>query len=203
GHLLHEAATAAETAEHLTEGTRVGPYRIEGVLGRGGMGTVYRAARADGTFEKAVALKLVKRGMDTDEVLRRFRHERQILAGLDHPHIARLLDAGAADDGRPYLVMEVVDGLRITDYADRRGLDLGARLALFEQVCGAVAYAHRHLVVHRDLKPSNILVSESEDAGPPQVKLLDFGIARLLDSAPRVTLTQAGQRVLTPEYAAP
>ncbi|MEM9998725.1 MAG: serine/threonine-protein kinase [Bacteroidota bacterium] len=203
GHLLQEAATAAETAEHLAEGTRVGPYRIEGILGRGGMGTVYRAARADGTFEKAVALKLVKRGIDTDAVLRRFRHERQILAGLDHPHIARLLDAGAAADGRPYLVMEVVDGLRITDYADRHGLDLEARLALFEQVCAAVAYAHRHLVVHRDLKPSNILVAEGENNGPPQAKLLDFGIARLLDSAPDITLTQAGQRILTPEYAAP
>ncbi|MEO1480451.1 MAG: serine/threonine-protein kinase, partial [Bacteroidota bacterium] len=170
---------------------------IEGVLGRGGMGTVYRAARADGTFEKAVALKLVKRGMDTDAVLRRFRHERQILAGLDHPHIARLLDAGAATDGRPYLVMELVDGLRITHYADQHALDLEARLALFEQVCVAVAYAHRHLVVHRDLKPSNILVAEGEDEGPPQVKLLDFGIARLLDSAPGITLTRVGQRVLT------
>ncbi|MEL7171314.1 MAG: serine/threonine-protein kinase, partial [Bacteroidota bacterium] len=125
------------------------------------------------------------------------------LAGLDHPHIARLLDAGAATDGRPYLVMELVDGLRITHYADQHALDLEARLALFEQVCVAVAYAHRHLVVHRDLKPSNILVAEGEDEGPPQVKLLDFGIARLLDSAPGITLTQAGQRVLTPEYAAP
>ena len=186
-HLL-DAAT--EPVHDLPPGTRVGPYRIEGELGRGGMGTVYRAARADGTFEKAVALKLVRRGMDTDEVLRRFRYERQILAGLDHPHIARLLDAGAADDGRPFLVMELAEGEPITRYAEQCGLDVEARLALFEQVCEAVAYAHRHLVVHRDLKPSNVLVTE-RGGGPPQVKLLDFGIARLLDDeaadAPRTT----------------
>ncbi len=202
-HLLDEATARQE--RDLTPGTLVGAYRIEGELGRGGMGTVYQATRADGTFEKQVALKLVKRGMDTDEVLRRFRYERQILAGLDHPHIARLLDAGAAADGRPFLVMERVAGQPITHYAEAHGLDVETRLALFEQVCAAVAYAHRHLVVHRDLKPSNILVSDDGE-----VKLLDFGIARLLadedgsaDTPVTRPLTQAGQRVLTPEYAAP
>jgi len=203
-HLLNEAA--AEQDRDLAPGTRVGPYRIDGELGRGGMGTVYRAARADGTFEKAVALKLVKRGMDTDEVLRRFRYERQILAGLDHPHVARLLDAGAHTDGRPYLVMELVEGTPITKYADRQNLGLDARLALFEQVCEAVAYAHHHLVVHRDLKPSNVLVAEGETGSPggtAMVKLLDFGIARLLDDSTDAPRTRVGQRVLTPEYAAP
>jgi serine/threonine-protein kinase len=197
-HLLD--ATAAERDRDLTSGTRVGPYRVEGELGRGGMGTVYRAARADGAFEKAVALKLVKRGMDTDELLGRFRYERQILAGLDHPHIARLLDAGAHTDGRPYFVMELVEGEPITDWAARHDLD--ARLALFEQVCEAVAYAHRHLVVHRDLKPSNVLVATGTE-GRPTVKLLDFGIARLLDDDADVPRTRVGQRILTPEYAAP
>ena len=199
-HLLDEAA--AERDRDLAPSTRVGPYRIDGELGRGGMGTVYRAARADGTFEKTVALKLVKRGMDTDEVLRRFRYERQILAGLDHPHVARLLDAGAHDDGRPYLVMELVEGTPITKYAERHDLALDDRLALFEQVCEAVAYAHRHLVVHRDLKPSNVLVAEG-DSSAPRVKLLDFGIARLLDDSTDAPRTRIGQRVLTPEYAAP
>src|SRR5690554_2629811 len=156
--LLH--GVEPEPAEALAPGTRVGPYRIEGVLGRGGMGVVYRAARADGTFEKEVALKLVKRGMDTDEVLRRFRYERRILAGLDHPGIARMLDAGAAPDGRPYLVMECVEGEPITTHADRHRLPVAERLVLFERVCEAVTYAHRRLVVHRDLKPSNVLVTE-------------------------------------------
>lgn len=178
------------------------PYRIVDTLGRGGMGTVYLAERADGTFEKRVALKLVKRGMDTDEVLRRFRYERQILAGLDHPNIARILDAGAADDGRPFFAMEFCDGKSITAFADANGLSIDERLELFEQVCDAVAYAHRHLVVHRDLKPGNILVAKSTD-GTPVVKLLDFGIARLLDGDEDHNITQAGQRILTPAYAAP
>ena len=184
----------------LPNGTRVGAYRIVDELGRGGMGTVYRAARADGTFEKEVALKLVKRGMDTDEVLRRFRSERQILAGLEHPHIARLLDAGAAEDGRPFVAMELVEGEPITAYAERRQLDRPARLDLFEQTVEAVAYAHRRLVVHRDLKPSNVLVAEVD--GVPHVKLLDFGIARLLDTDAD-GMTRPEMRVLTPEYAAP
>ena len=184
----------------LPVGTRVGAYEVVGELGRGGMGAVYRAARADGTFDKEVALKLVKRGMDTDEMLRRFRSERQILAGLDHPNVARLLDAGAHEDGRPFLVMERVGGEPITEWADARRLGLAERLALFEQAVGAVAYAHRRLVVHRDLKPSNIFVAEED--GASHVKLLDFGIARLL-SPEADALTRPEVRVLTPEYAAP
>lgn len=186
--------------ELLEPGAQIGAYRIVGLLGRGGMGIVYRSARADGTFEKEVALKLVKRGMDTDEVLRRFRRERRILATLEHPGIARILDAGAAPDGRPYLVMECVDGRPITTWADEHDLPINARLDLFERVCEAVTYAHRHLVVHRDLKPSNILVAKDGD-----VKLLDFGIARLLEERPDTTapLTRPGFRILTPEYSAP
>jgi serine/threonine protein kinase len=185
--------------ESLPVGGVVGPYRIVEEIGRGGMGSVYLAERADDQFEKRVALKVVKRGMDTDEVLRRFRHERQILASLEHPNVARLLDGGVTADGRPYLVMEHIDGQPVDSYCDERRLTVDQRLNLFAAVCQAVQYAHRNLVVHRDLKPSNILVSA---AGEP--KLLDFGIARLLtgsdDDAP---LTRTGGRILTPEFASP
>ena len=187
--------------DSLAEAEQAGPYRLIEECGRGGMGAVYLAERADGQFEKRVALKLVKRGMDTDEILRRFRHERQILATLEHPHIARLYDGGVTDSGRPYLVMEFIDGQPITSYCDEKRLSVDARLALFKTVCEAVQYAHQNLVVHRDLKPSNILVT---DKGT--VKLLDFGIAKLLDTEAldlSVPLTRTGLRVLTPEYAAP
>jgi eukaryotic-like serine/threonine-protein kinase len=187
-------------ASSLPPGTAVGPYRIERLIGRGGMGNVYLAERADGAFRKRVALKLVRRGLDTDEVLARFRRERQLLASLEHPNIARLLDGGVADDGRPYLVMEYVDGETITAYCDTHRLTTEQRLSLFEQVCGAVLQAHRRLVVHRDLKPSNVLVTPEGE-----VKLLDFGIAKVLegglDEEPLVTRGEA--RLLTPEYAAP
>ncbi len=210
--IQHEQEEAADV-----DLTSVGPYRIVETLGRGGMGTVYLAEGADGTFEKSVALKLVKRGMDTDEVLRRFRYERQILAGLDHPNIARLLDAGAADDGRPYFVLEYCNGDTITNYADANRLNIDQRLTLFEQVCEAVAYAHRHLVVHRDLKPGNIMVADgepaltngkdasgdSDTAKRAVVKLLDFGIAQLMEDRPDAPVTRADRRILTPEYAAP
>ncbi len=191
-----------EQPDGLGPGAHVGPYRIEAEVGRGGMGAVYRARRADGTFDKTVALKLVRRGLDTDEVLARFRRERQVLAALDHPAVARLLDGGAAADGRPYLVMEFVDGHPITAYCDRHRLSVEARLALFEQVGEAVAHAHRRLVVHRDLKPSNVLVGEDEH-GQARVKLLDFGIAKLLEADADEALTQPGARRLTPAYAAP
>jgi eukaryotic-like serine/threonine-protein kinase len=184
----------------LVAGAVVGPYRVIRLLGRGGMGNVFLAARADGAFEKEVALKLIRRGMDTDEVLARFRRERQLLAGLDHPHVARLLDGGVAEDGRPYLVMEVVHGEPITEHCDRLALDIEARLALFERVCAAVQAAHQRLIVHRDLKPSNVLVTPAGE-----VKLLDFGVAKLLDAPDTddAPLTRAGARLLTPEYAAP
>ncbi|MEQ1693795.1 MAG: serine/threonine-protein kinase, partial [Gemmatimonas sp.] len=175
----------------------IGRYRLIERIARGGMGTVWLASRADGQFEQDVALKLVKRGMDTDEIIARFLRERQILARLQHPHIARLLDGGVSDDGRPYFVMEHVHGVPITQYCRDRAVALTARLVLFETVCHAVQYAHRSLVVHRDLKPSNVLVTETGD-----VKLLDFGIAKLLDEDDPGTLT-GWSRPYTPEYATP
>ena len=189
----------AEGGPDALTGQRVGPYRILREIGRGGMGSVHLAERDD-QFRRQVAVKVVKRGMDTDEVLLRFRYERQILAALEHPNIARLYDGGVADDGLPYLVMEYVEGRPITAYCDERGLDVEARLALFGTVCQAVQFAHRSLVVHRDVKPSNILVTAD---GTP--KLLDFGIAKLLsDDAPEgAPRTRTGVRILTPEYAAP
>ena len=194
------SSIADENLDTFAQGTIIGHYEIKSILGRGGMGTVYLASRADGAFEKDVALKVVKRGMDTDEVLRRFQYERQILAGLDHPNIARLVDAGATDDGRPYLVMEVARGIPLTRFAVDHQLDVTEKLLLFEKVCEAVAYAHKHSVVHRDLKPGNILVEKADDEN--SVKLLDFGIARLLAEDGRPT-TRPEQTLLTPEYAAP
>jgi eukaryotic-like serine/threonine-protein kinase len=177
-------------------GTRVGVYQLVKEVGRGGMGDVYRAVRVDGHFDKEVAVKLVRGGTDSGFVLERFRIERQILAGLDHPNIARLLDGGTTDDGLPYLVMELVAGIPIDQYCDTNRLNISQRLQLFRQVCAAMQYAHQRLVVHRDIKPSNILVSED---GTP--KLLDFGIAKLLDPA-GATQTTALQ-AMTPEYASP
>jgi tetratricopeptide (TPR) repeat protein len=164
------------------------------------MAVVYRAVRED-DFRQEVAVKVIKRGMDTDELLERFRHERQILALLSHNNIARLVDGGATADGRPYLVMELVHGLPITDYCDRNKLGLQDRLRLFVKVCGAVEYAHRNLVIHRDLKPANILIGAG---GEP--KLLDFGVAKLLSpgaTGATAGLTAAQVRLLTPEYASP
>lgn len=189
-----------DAAEPLPE--RIGEYRILRVLGRGGMGQVYLAERVAPDFRNNVALKVLRRGLDTDDVLRRFRAERQILATLDHPNIARLLDVGATDGGLPYFVMEYVEGTSILEHCDGRRLDLGERLALFRTVCSAVEHAHRRLIVHRDLKPGNIFVT---DAGVP--KLLDFGIAKILDPESGLgaggATTRAGQRLLTPTYAAP
>ena len=177
-------------------GRRVGVYQIIEEIGHGGMGEVFRARRADGQYEKEVAIKLVRTGYGSAFILERFRNERQILASLDHPNIARLLDGGTTDDGVPYLVMELIDGTPIDEYCEQRALSIPARLELFRQACAAVQYAHQRLVIHRDLKPSNILVLAD---GMP--KLLDFGIAKLLDpSAPgEVTLAQA----MTPDYASP
>ncbi|GAB5533921.1 MAG: hypothetical protein Rubg2KO_01700 [Rubricoccaceae bacterium] len=176
----------------LAPGSQVGPYRITGALGQGGMGVVYRAERSDGQFEREVALKVLRAGDP-----RRFLSERQILARLDHPNIARLYDGGIAPDGRPYFALELVDGVPITEYAAQHQLDVDARLALFTQVCEAVQYAHRQLVVHRDLKPSNVLVTPG---GTPM--LLDFGVAKLVaETEDGLTLT--GAAPLTPAYAAP
>src|SRR5581483_1299317 len=140
-------------------GRRIGVYQIIEVIAHGGMGEVYRAARVDGQYEKQVAVKLVRSGFGTEIILERFRHERQILATLDHPNIARLLDGGTTQDGIPYLVMELIEGIPIDQYCQRHDLTIPQRLELFVQVCSAVQYAHQRLVVHRDLKPSNILVT--------------------------------------------
>jgi tetratricopeptide (TPR) repeat protein/predicted Ser/Thr protein kinase len=180
-------------------GTRLGAYEICKEIGRGGMGAVYLARRADREFEKEVAIKVLKRGTDTDEVLRRFRSERQILARLEHPNIARLIDAGTTTDGLPYFAMEYIQGVPITEFCAERTLSDARRIELMLQVCGAVQFAHQNLVVHRDLKPRNILVTAE---GVP--KLLDFGIAKLLsdDSDALQVTVQGGQR-LTPGYASP
>jgi len=181
---------------------RLGPYSLVREIASGGMGTVWLARRADEQFEKTVAVKLIKRGMDSEEILQRFRTERQTLANLEHPFIARLLDGGMADDGRPYLVMEHVEGDPIDCFCDRQALSIPERIRLFQKVCQAVHYAHKNLVVHRDLKPGNILVTS--DSTP---KLLDFGIAKLLTSAEggdaSVARTADPMRLMTPSYASP
>jgi len=208
GHSLLDggAAVAADELGLLEDlshvGEQVGPWRLVERIGRGGMGAVYRARRADGEFEQEVALKLIKRGLDSEEILGRFRSERQILARLEHPNIARFLDGGLTDDGRPWFTLELVDGVPIDRYCEERHLSVEERLDLFTAVCRAVAHAQRNLVVHRDLKPSNILVTPD---GTP--KLLDFGIAKLLDdgesSSGTPAMTRTGHRVMTPGYAAP
>ena len=197
---LAEAARGPDERDVALLGSHVGAWRIEREIGRGGMGAVYLAARADGAYEQRAALKVVKRGMDTDEILRRFRRERQILASLEHPNIARLLDGGVTPDGRPFLVMEHVDGERIDRYAEARQLDVDARLRLMIAVCRAAGYAHGRRIVHRDIKPSNILVTANGE-----VRLLDFGIARMLDddAESRTARTGTGRQLLTPAYASP
>lgn len=202
GTFLEQAVAAGARAFGAGEiGRRIGPYRLERELGRGGMSTVYLAVRADREFERQVAVKLVRRGMDSDEILARFLDERQILARLDHPNIARLFDGGTTDDNLPYFVLEHVEGLPIDVHCDRRRLPVPERLRLFRQVCEAVHTAHKNLVIHRDLKPSNVLVTAE---GVP--KLLDFGIAKLLDpelSARTSETTVHALRLLTPGYASP
>ena len=196
--LVGEALGDAEP-HGAAAGDRIGPYRLRALLGRGGMGEVWEAERADGEFEQNVALKLLKRGMDSAEVLRRFRLERQILARLEHPNIARLLDGGLAPDGRPYLVLERIQGEPIVAWCQARRADLATRLRLVIAVAEAVELAHRNLVVHRDLKPSNLLVDATGT-----VKLLDFGIAKILVSEGEPgDATRLEDRALTPAYAAP
>ena len=197
-----EAETMAAALRHNEPSRadeRIGSYRIIRELGRGGMGAVYLAERADDEFKKQVAIKLLKRGTDTDEVLRRFRSEREILARLEHPNIAHLIDGGTTDDGLPYFVMEYVVGEPVTDFCNSRALSVEERLQLFLKICGAVQFAHQNLVIHRDLKPGNILVTPE---GEP--KLLDFGIAKLLAAEDGVmSLTIADHQRLTPAYASP
>ena len=179
------------------EGARIGPYRILRELGRGGMGAVYLAERDDEHYHQQVAIKLIKPGLGGDAIRKRFRNEMQILADLSHPNIARLLDGGDTVEGVPYLVMEFVEGRPIDLFCDDKQLSIEDRLKLFSTVCGAVQYAHQHLVIHRDIKPGNILVSEE---GLP--KLVDFGIAKLLDQD-RMDATATAMPFMTPDYASP
>jgi eukaryotic-like serine/threonine-protein kinase len=182
-------------------GPRIGAYRLIRELGHGGMGTVFLAVRDDDAFQKRAAIKILKRGMDSDAIVRRFRNERQILAGLDHPYIAGLLDGGTTPDGLPYFSMEYIEGQTIVDYCELRQLKTTARLQLFRKVCSAVQYAHQNLIIHRDLKPANVLVTAD---GTP--KLLDFGIAKLLNpeiGGQTLAPTAAGLQLMTPEYASP
>ncbi len=183
----------------MSPGTQIGAYRVVREIGRGGMGTVYLAERSE-PYAQQVAIKVLKRGMDTDEIVRRFENERQILADLEHPNIARLLDGGTTSDGLPYFVMEHVEGEPIDRYCDARGLTVTDRLELVRVVCSAVHFAHQNLVVHRDLKPTNLLVTAD---GVP--KLLDFGIAKILKpgGAPELTRTLGDLRLMTPDYASP
>lgn len=193
-----------EAPDRPAAGARIGGYRLLEEIGVGGMSVVYRAERAGVDVEQTVAVKLLQRRLHADDAERRFRAERQVLASLDHPNIARFIDGGVTDGGRPYLVTEYVEGVPITEYAEAHDLGLDARLDLLGQVLDAVQAAHRQLVVHRDLKPSNVMVTETAESRP-QVKLLDFGIAKLLDDSLPVTRpeTQTGRRLLSPGYAAP
>jgi serine/threonine protein kinase/tetratricopeptide (TPR) repeat protein len=193
----HVAAGAADTSA----GILVGPYRLIREIGRGGMGTVYLAVRNDDVFQKRVAIKILDRGAHNAGVLGRFRTERQILASLEHPYIAGLLDGGTTADGAPYFAMEYVDGQPISDYCDSRQLDTTERLQLFRKVCAAVQYAHQNLIIHRDIKPGNVLVT-----GDGTPKLLDFGIAKLLNpelGGHALAPTMMGALLMTPEYASP
>ncbi|OZC01805.1 serine/threonine-protein kinase [Rubricoccus marinus] len=197
-----------DAASGVNEGHRVGPYEIEEMVGEGGMGRVYRARRADGAYDKTVAVKVVRRSLTLagSDVAARLRRERELLAALDHPGIARLVDGGETSDGVPYLVTEFIEGEPVTDYADARGLGVRERVRLVSDVALAVDHAHRRFVVHRDLKPSNVLVSAQDD-GTPRPVVLDFGIAKLVDASDEASgafpLTQTGMRLLTPAYAAP
>jgi len=200
GHFLSSPVEIPVAEEAAAPVEIAGAYRVQRVLSEGGMGVVYEAVRADDTFKKRVALKMIRTAMMTSALKERFRIERQILAAMEHPNVARILDGGATEDGRPYLVMEFVEGLPIDEHAEKHGLGLDARLALFLQLCDAVQFAHRNLVVHRDLKPANIFVTEGG-----QVKLLDFGIAKILSHQPELGLEAQATALhaMTPDYASP
>jgi eukaryotic-like serine/threonine-protein kinase len=198
---LDEAAPGNGTDKDRMIGQRIGVFELKKEIGRGGMGAVYLAERADGEFRQKVAVKLIKRGMDTDFIIRRFRHERQILANLDHPNIARLLDGGTTEDGLPYFVMEFIEGEPFYKYCDKNKLSVRRRLQIFQQVCSAVQAAHQRQVIHRDIKPGNILVTAF---GTP--KLLDFGIAKILDPDlihESLNPTSTMMRLMTLDYASP
>jgi len=194
-----DVTSAGQDVVGLAPGTRLGAYEIQGEIGRGGMGAVLLASRADEAFERQVAIKLLRPTRSGATWHRRFQAERRLLAALEHENIARLYDSGETADGRPYLIMEYVEGTRLDDYADERRLDLTARVRLMVTVCDAVSHAHQRLIVHRDLKPANVMVTSSG-----AVKLLDFGIAELLTSVPEdADPAEAPGRMLTPDYASP
>ena len=188
-------ADAAKTSE---TGARIGPWRLLEPIGEGGMGSVYRAERVDGGFNQEAAVKRMRLGIDQRQYLARFEAERQILAGLQHPNIAKLLDGGTTEEGMPYLALEYIRGQTIATYCDQQRLDIAQRLRLFLSLCDAVAYAHRHLIVHRDIKPSNVMVDTEG-----QIKLLDFGVAKLLKTNSTVAANQTVNTPLTPAYASP
>ncbi|SMO40922.1 serine/threonine-protein kinase [Fodinibius sediminis] len=195
--IANEQASLSDSATLL--GYTIGAYTLEELLGEGGMGAVYLARRSDGAFEHQVAVKVIREGRASETNIRRFQQERNILAGLNHPGIAKLFDGGVTDDGFPYFVMEYVDGVPIDQYCQKRNLSLNHRIALFTDVLKAVRHAHENLVIHRDLKPDNILINTSGE-----VKILDFGISKLLvDNDNSISLTQTRNRILTPRYAAP
>ncbi len=201
--LISNAAESLPLSEipDLT-GTRIGAYRIIGLIGQGGMAQVYKAVRDDDQYQKIVAIKIIRQDVVPSLLIHRFWYERQILANLEHPYIARFLEGGTTEDRIPYFVMEYIEGEPITAYCDKHGLTIQKRLELFRQVCDAVQYAHRNLVIHRDLKPSNIMVTSE---GIP--KLLDFGIAKLLNpelsAVAPTTTTLTSICIMTPEYASP
>lgn len=196
---LEKPVTVSPTEPELNrQFSRIGPYRVIRPIRHGGMGSVYLAQRDDSAYNKQVAIKLIRRGLDNDSIVRRFRRERQILASLEHPNIARLLDGGVTEDKLPYLIMEYIEGRPLTQWAEENSLPVSGRLKLFRMVCAAVHYAHQRLVIHLDLKPSNILVTVEGDP-----KLLDFGIARLLDVRHESRDTLSLHRPFTPDYASP
>ena len=198
---LSKSLDEAKNGDDDFLGQQIGVYKLTRQIGRGGMGAVYQAERADGEFHQTVAIKLIKRGMDTEFIVRRFRHERQILASFEHPFIARLLDGGTTSDGVPYFVMEYILGETLYNYCDGNRLPIRERLKVFQKVCSAIEYAHERQIIHRDIKPSNILINRS---GSP--KLLDFGIAKILDpDLIHESLNPTGSmlRMMTPDYASP
>ena len=192
------ATSSTIRQSEYAKGDEIGPYEIEGIIASGGMGSVYKAKRADGSFEMDVAIKVIKTLNYSDDTLLRFDLERQILAKLRHPNIARMLDGGITDDGFPYIILEFVNGIPIDEYCRKHNCSIKERIALFEQVLEGVRHAHENLVIHRDLKPGNILVNETG-----RVKVLDFGISKLLGKENDNSITQTGARLLTPRYAAP
>ncbi|HRH43592.1 MAG TPA: serine/threonine-protein kinase [Pyrinomonadaceae bacterium] len=194
-----ETAEVPNTQNFIDQ--KIGVYRLKKEIGRGGMGAVYLAEREDGEFRQKVAIKLIKRGMDSDFIIQRFRHERQILAQMKHPNVAHLFDGGTTEAGLPYFVMEYIEGKTLYNYCDDNKLNLDERLQIFQKVCSAVEYAHEKQIIHRDLKPSNILVTNQ---GNP--KLLDFGISKILNPDlihESINPTGSMMRLMTPDYASP